>query len=424
MNTQEHLYSDHILPFAKVLADIEYYGIPFDESLRLRLDDEYQAKLKILSAEVRAEAGGINISSPKQLGNFLFHERGYKPIKLTDKKQEPSVDLFSVLILEHFHSKDTVLQRIVEYKRLSKLHNTYIEGLADDIKKSDGEARIYPTYFQLATSGRLRCARPNIQQFPRNAKIRSLIKAPDGYDILSADWSQLELRFAAMYSKDAAMIEYFSADKDIHRLTASHIFNVPEEKITKEQRYVGKTVNFSCLFFVEAPRLQGVFLVDGDIYFPVAECERFIGNFRSTFNGFTTWTETVKAKVKQSKCVENIYGRKRRFPNWENFSDSNLPYDRKIIQSYEREAINHLIQSSSSGDFANMKVLQIHNWLKENCKHSRIIVLMHDGLLLETKKDETDKVEEYLHKTMPEKNFHPEIPLPIEVKRGQTWGDC
>lgn len=400
MNAQQMLYFNHVLPFNRVLTEMQYGGLIYDTALHAQLKDMYETKINIIRAEINSLIGyEINPNSPQQLSKYLFKERKFSPMKQTDSGAD-STDMFSILSIAYLYPDDPVLKLLKDYKKISTLNKMFIANAEQYwVKDKYGNTRIHPSYWQLATSGRLRCSDPNVQQYPRinsqywptDIKIRSLIKPKFGHKFIHFDWSQIEFRFAAFFSKDPVMLDYLLNKKDVHRLMASKIFGIPESDIKSSQRSVGKTTNFSCLFFNGAPTLQETFLVDADTYFTVAQCQTFIDAFFSTYSGYRNWSSEIKEKIRTWKYVENVYGRKRRFPDIDKLN----PYvrkDRMLLDQYGREAVNHIIQGSSSGDFANINERAVDSMLKHNFPGSRLAILMHDGFEIEAPEDMCEKI--------------------------------
>ena len=397
------------IPLAHVLADMEYTGVSIDEEYLSTLTAELNTNISELELKIFAIAGeSFNLNSPKQVGQILFDKLQLK----TSKKRGKSKNSTSAEVLNQLAEEYEIAQLILEYRKYSKLKSTYTESLPLLIDKKD--KRIHTTYNQtVTTTGRLSSSNPNLQNIPirtpEGNKIRQAFVPKDKEKslIMSADYSQIELRLLAHVSEDDHLIEAFKSGVDVHTLTASKVFEVPISEVTKEMRYKAKAVNFGIVYGQSKYGLAKALGIKAD------EAESFIEKYFETYPKIKLYMNSMVEKVEEFGYVETILGRKRYLKN-----EINNP-NAMIREFAKRAAINHPMQGSAS-DLIKLAMIDFSNKLKENELNSKLIMQVHDELVVEVDKEELDIVKKLVLESM-ELNQPLRVPLLVDVNVGESW---
>jgi len=384
---------------------MERNGIRINRKKLEDLNLKMEQMVKELEQRIYEIAGvRFNVNSPKQLAEVLFVKHKLKPIKKT--KTGYSTDEESLTKLAEVHPLPAA---ILEYRQVYKLKSAYVDVFKELIdEKTD---RIYPSYNQVgAATGRISCYNPNFQTIPVKSDlgkgIRDMIVAEPGYKILSADYSQVELRILAHFSGDEKLIEIFNKDLDVHTITASYIFGKKPEEISENERRKAKTVNFGIIYGMSPYGLSK------ELNISVEEANSFISNFFATYPGVMRWINENLEFAMKNGYVRTLYGRIRKVPQL--FSGNS-----SVIEQGKRIAINTPIQGTAA-DIIKLSMVEIYNELKRKSLKSRIILQIHDELLLEVKDEEVEEVTEIVKDKM-ENVSRLKVPLKVEIGVGESW---
>jgi DNA polymerase-1 len=393
------------LPLQRVLAEMEKVGIKIDRRKLEELSLQMEQRIKELENKVYELAGvRFNVNSPKQLAEVLFVKHKLKPIKKT--KTGYSTDEETLRKLAEVHPLPSA---ILEYREVFKLKSTYVDVFRELMdEKTD---RIYPSYNQVgAATGRISCYNPNFQTIPIKSplgkNIRDMIIAEPGYKILTADYSQVELRILAHFSGDERLIDIFEKDLDVHTITASYIFGKRPDEITEAERRKAKTVNFGIIYGMSPYGLSK------ELNISVEEANSFISNFFATYPGVMRWIKENLEFALKNGYVKTLYGRIRKVPQI--FSGNS-----NIVEQGKRIAINTPIQGTAA-DIIKLSMVEIYNELKRNGFKSKIILQIHDELLLEVKEEEINAVTQIVKEKM-EGVCKLRVPLKVEIGVGESW---
>ena len=401
------LYNDIELPLARVLYSCEKEGIRVDRDKLKAYGDSLKVQIDKLENSIHEKAGEVfNINSPKQLGEILFEKLGLKGGKKTKSGYSTAAE-----VLEKLAPDNPIVKEILEYRGLTKLKSTYAEGLADCIA-NDG--RIHTTFNQTITAtGRISSTEPNLQNIPIRTElgrqIRKCFVPRDGYVFVDADYSQIELRILAHMSGDEELIKAYGTDADIHRITASKVFHVPFDEVTPTQRRDAKAVNFGLVYGISS------FGLSQDLGITREEAKRYIEEYFVTYPGVKKFLDDTVASAKESGYVTTLYGRIRPVPELNN---SNY----MMRQFGERVAMNSPIQGTAA-DIMKIAMIRVHDALLKDGLDAKILVQVHDELLLEVKKEEADKAAKLLQKQM-ENAAELAVKLEVDVHTGNDWYDA
>lgn len=402
------ILQDIEIPLSYVLANMEQTGVAIDMNYLRQLTEEFDKKATALEGRIYELAGEpFNINSPKQVGHILFEKLELKTSKRGKAKNSTSAEVLQNLAQEH-----EIAQLILDYRKYAKLKSTYTESLPLLIDKKDN--RIHTTYNQVqTTTGRLSSSNPNLQNIPirteEGNKIRQAFSAQDreNYLILSADYSQIELRLLAHVSKDENLINAFKSGIDVHTLTASKVFDVAVNEVTKDMRYKAKAVNFGIVYGQSKYGLAKALKITAD------EAQSFIDKYFETYPKIAIYMQAMIELVEKEGFVETIFGRKRYLEN-----EINSP-NGMIREFAKRAAINHPMQGSAS-DLIKLAMIDFDKKLKENNLKSRMIMQVHDELVIETEKTELDKVKELVLEAMG-LGQPLLVPLAVDINTGESW---
>ena len=404
------LYKEIELPLARVLAKLELAGVKVDETKLDAMSKEMAANIRGLEdlARMQAEDPGFNPNSPKQLGVVLFEKLGLPVIKKT--KTGYSTD---VKVLEELKGKHPLVDTILQYRVLAKLQSTYLEGLKPLINRTTG--RIH-THFQqtVAVTGRLSSTDPNLQNIPTRTEIgrgiRALFVPGDGYDwLMSCDYSQIELRILAHVSRDPLMLESFRENQDVHARTASEVFGVPLDLVSHEMRSRAKAVNFGIVYGISD------FGLAVQLGCSRKEAGEFIENYLARYQGVKEYMERMKALARSQGYVSTLLGRRRYLPDINNRNFN--------LRSFaERTAINTPIQGTAA-DIMKLAMLKVDAALQKSGLSSRVLLQVHDELVLEVKEAEREATAALVQSEM-QNAFKLDVPLLAEVNYGKDWASA
>lgn len=397
------------IPLSYVLSDMEKTGVSVDRNYLNGLTSELEKQITVLEGQIYELAGEpFNINSPKQVGEILFEKLELKSSKKRGKaKNSTSAEVLNTLAEEH-----EIARLILEYRKYSKLKSTYTEALPSLIDSKDN--RIHTTFNQtVTTTGRLSSSNPNLQNIPirtpEGNKIRQAFVPFDkqNYLIMSADYSQIELRLLAHVSGDENLINAFKSGVDVHTLTASKVFEVPVEEVTKEMRYKSKAVNFGIVYGQSKYGLAKALKISPDV------AEKFIDKYFETYPKIQIYMQAMVELVQKQEYVETIFGRKRYLAN-----EINSP-NGMIREFAKRAAINHPMQGSAS-DLIKLAMIDFYKKLKDNNFKSKLILQVHDELVIEVEKSELETVKKLVQESM-ELNQPLKVPLLVDINIGETW---
>ena len=388
---------------------MEYDGVSIDEKYLNDLTAFMNAELAKIEGKVYELAGvPFNINSPRQVGETLFDKMGIK----SRKKRGKATYSTSAAVLEELAEDYEIAKLILDYRKYSKLKSTYTEALPALIERKDN--RIHTTYNQTVTAtGRLSSSNPNLQNIPvRTAegnKIRNAFapKDKENYLILSADYSQIELRLLAHITVDKHLSEAFNSGIDVHTLTASKVFEVPVEEVTKEMRYKAKAVNFGIIYGQSKYGLAKALGISNK------EAEEFISKYFATYPRVKAYMEGTILEAEKKGYVETIFGRKR-------YLETELASSNAMIREFgKRAAINQPMQGTAA-DLMKIAMIEFSKKLKENNLKSKMIIQVHDELVVEVLKSELDEVTKLVKMAM-ELNQPLSVPLVVDVNVGESW---
>jgi len=397
----EELYKEVELPLVYVLYRMEKRGVPFDRDYLQAFGRELEERAERLKKEIFEIAGEeFNVNSTKQLARVLFEKLGLKPIKRTKSGYSTDVETLTTLALQGHK----IAELLLEYRKLTKLSSTFVKGI---LKHMDDSGRVHTTFIQTGTAtGRLSSAEPNLQNLPVSdeisKRIRHAVRAPDGYILVWADYSQVELRILAHLSGDENLIRAYREGKDIHTETAKRLFKVSE--VTQELRRVAKTVNFGIIYGMSPHGLSERLRI------PVKEAEDYINRYFEEFPRVKEYIEKTLQEAYRKGYVRTLFGRKRPLP--ELFSSN---YN---IKSFgERAAVNATIQGTAA-DIIKMAMVKLHDKLEKLGAY--MILQVHDEIVVEAPEEREEEVKELLKETM-ENVAKLSVPLTVDVNSGKHW---
>ncbi len=400
--------NDIEIPLAEVLVSMEKEGVEIDCEGIKKFGDELTEKISLIEQEIYELAGEkFNVGSPKQLGHILF-EKLYLPVgKKTKTKTGYSTNAD---VLEELMDKHPIIPLISEYRSLTKLVSTYVTGLLKVVKE---DGRVRSTFKQTETrTGRISSAEPNIQNIPVRTELgknmRRFFRAKEGYTLVDADYSQIELRVLAHLSDDEIMKNAFMREEDIHTITASQVFNQPEAWVTPELRSKAKAVNFGIVYGI------GAFSLSKDIGVTVKEADAYIKSYLAKYSGVAAFMEKTVETAKETGYVSTLFGRNRFIKE--------LQSSNKILQNLgKRIAMNTPIQGTAA-DIIKIAMVKVYKKLQESGLDAKLILQVHDELIVEAKESDAEKVAALLKEEM-ENAVKLSIPLTADVNTGKTWYD-
>lgn len=407
------LHNDVELPLSLVLAKMERTGIKIDKEVLRKLSNEFSQEQNQVEQEVFSLVGhSFNLSSPLQLSKVLFDELKLKPVKKTKTGYSTNEDVLLKLI-----EQDPTLpvpKLILKYRMYAKLLNTYIDALPKLINPNTG--RVHTSFNQSVTStGRLSSTDPNLQNIPirseEGAKIRTAFTAGyPNWKMISADYSQIELRLMAHFSQDATLVSAFKEGKDIHAITASKVFNVPLEDVTPSMRRSAKAVNFGIVYG------QTDYGLSTSLDIPMSEAQTFRSQYFQTYPGVQEYMQKTIEFARTNKFVQTLFGRKRVIPD--------ITSDQRVAREFaERIAINTPIQGSAA-DIIKIAMVRLHNSLeferKQNGLQAQLLLQVHDELVLEAPENEIEFLKNLIKQSM-EQVIELSIPITVDIGIGNNW---
>lgn len=399
--------SDIEIPLAEVLSSMEIEGVKLDTAALRQFGEALLPKIKEIEQDIYSEAGHeFNIGSPKQLSVVLFEELGLPAGK--KRKTGYSTDADT---LEGLRGRHPIIPLIFDYRTLTKLYNTYVKGLEAAVS-ADG--RMHTTFKQTETrTGRISSAEPNIQNIPVRTEIgrnfRRFFVAGEGRMLADADYSQIELRVLAHLSGDKAMIRTFCEGGDIHTETAASVLNVPPERITPEQRRSAKAVNFGIVYGI------GAFSLAKDINVSVPEAKRYIDDYLTHYSGVKAYMDKVTANAEKDGWAVTMFGRKRFIPEI-------LSTNKTVKALGKRIAMNTPIQGTAA-DIIKIAMIRVYRRLKAELPEAKLILQVHDELIVEAPEAQADRAAEILAEEM-QSAVKLAVPLTADAKEGRSWYDA
>lgn len=402
---QLDLFNNIEMPLVEVLADMQYNGIFADKKELIEFGNVLKSEIEKLTQTIYKLAGEeFNINSTKQLGSILFEKLKLPAIKKTKSGYSTDVEVLEKLKKEH-----EIIEKILDYRQLCKLNSTYVEGLIPYINPKDNKIHSY--FHQTVTAtGRISSTDPNLQNIPTRfdlgKQIRKVFKPQEGYVFVDADYSQIELRVLAHISGDEHMIQAFNNGEDIHRQTASKVFNVPMEEVTSKQRSDAKAVNFGIVYGISD------FGLGEQLGIGRKQAKAYIEQYLDKYEKIKEFMENIKEFAKEKGYVETLFNRRRYIPemNSNNFM---------VRQFGARVAMNTPIQGTAA-DIMKIAMIRLYNELKNKNLSSKILLQIHDELLLEVKEDEKEQVKELLRQSM-ENAMKLKVPLELELSEAINW---
>lgn len=398
------LYYDIELPLEIILASMQFYGLLTNADALRSFGDKLTARIDELTENIYAEAGReFNINSTKILGQILFDELKLPIIKKTKTGYSTNIDVLDAL--KGYHPLPGM---VIEYRQLTKLRSTYVDGM---LKAIGEDGRIHSTFQQMVTAtGRLSSTDPNLQNIPvrteLGSELRHMFMAKPGYVLVDADYSQIELRVLADIADDETMIAAFNSDVDIHAVTASQVFRVPLEDVTPQMRRSSKAVNFGIVYGISG------FSLANDIGVTVKQASQYISNYLEVYHGVRDYMERIKEQAKEQGYVSTAFGRKRWLPELKSKNNN-------IRKLGERMALNTPIQGTAA-DIIKIAMVRVYRRLKAENMRSRLILQVHDELILETPEDEVELAKRVLKEEM-EAACTLKAPLTVEAACGHDW---
>ena len=399
------LFTKIEMPLVKVLGEMQVNGMYVDKEELEAFGKELKQQIEKLKNEIYELCGEeFNVNSTQQLGVILFEKLGLPVYKKTKKGYSTDVDILDKLKKEH-----PVIEKILEYRSLMKLNSTYVEGLIPYINERTN--RIHSYFHQTITAtGRISSTEPNLQNIPTRNELgktlRKVFKPTTGNIFVDADYSQIELRVLAHISKDKNMVKAFKNDEDIHKQAASKVFEVPMEEVTKEQRTSAKAVNFGIVYGISD------FGLAEQLGISRKQAKRYIDQYLEKYSGIKKFMETIVEEAKEKGYVETLFHRRRYIPE--------LTSNNYMVRQFgARAAMNTPIQGTAA-DIMKIAMINVFNRLKTEKLNAKIILQVHDELIIESKMEEAEKVKSILKEEM-EKAMELKVPLKVEVSEASNW---
>ena len=393
------------MPLLPVLMQMEIYGVALDGAFLRELEARFSEQIHALEKEIYDSVGHqFNINSTRQLGDILFGE-----LKLPSGKRNKTGYSVSADVIENLRGKHPMVDHLLEYRQFTKLKSTYVDGLLALMDPKTG--RVHTTISQTtASSGRLSSSNPNLQNIPIRTEVgrqlRRAFLADPGYRLLTADYSQIELRILAHITHEPRLVEAFNQNEDIHNITAASLFNTALAEVSKDQRRLAKTVVYAVLYGQSAFGLAQITGMSNN------EAGEFIKRYHETFPHIKEYVERTLNQARKQGYVNTMYGRKRFFPDM-----AGLPFNER--QALEREAINMPIQGSNA-DLIKIAMIRIQHAIVQQRLRTRMILQVHDELVFEVPDDELDAARKLVRREMEdvEKLL---VPIKVELKMGRNW---
>ena len=399
----EDLYFNVELPLCRVLAEMEAAGFRVDARALQSFGETLSTALETLEQQIYSYAGKFNINSPKQLGEILFEKLGLPAYKKTKTGYSTNAE-----VLDKLRGQHPIVGEVLEYRQYAKLKSTYVDGLLKVIPP-DGRVR---TSFQMTVTatGRLSSTEPNLQNIPTRtelgSELRRMFTADPGKVLVDADYSQIELRLLAHISGDQAMQEAFASGEDFHTVTAAHVFGVPIDQVTQNMRRAAKAVNFGIVYGISA------FSLSQDLGVTVAEAKEYMDAYFARFPGVKAYMDGVIEKARSDGYVETLFHRRRALPEIKasNFNTRSFG---------ERVALNMPIQGTAA-DIIKLAMVKVFDRLRKENLQAKLIMQVHDELIVECPEDEVEQVKALLAEEM-EGVYRLSVPLTAEAHSGRNW---
>ncbi|MEI0700683.1 DNA polymerase I [Brachyspira intermedia] len=404
----EELFFNIEMPLVSVLADMEFDGVYISSERMKALSDEYTSLLEKTKEKIYKEAGEeFNLQSPKQLEYILFDKMGIPPTKKTKTGFSTDEE-----VLTELSQKYKIAEYMLTYRKYAKLKNTYLDVFPTLINEKTG--RIHASFNQTVTAtGRLSSSEPNLQNIPvrgeEGREIRNTFIPEKGNLLIAADYSQIELRLLAHFSNDPALVEAFKNNDDIHRKTAMKIYSVSKEHVTASMRNIAKIINFSIIYGKTA------FGLSKELGIKRKEAEDFIKGYFSTYSRVKPFCEEVVEEVRNKGYVRTMCGRIRDLSKTINSSNA------MARNEAERMALNTLIQGSAA-DMIKIAMVAIHKEFKNHLKTAKIVMQVHDELVVEVSENEADKAMTIMKEIM-EHSVKTNVPITVDIHKGNSWGE-
>ena len=400
----EYLYREIELPLCRVLASMEVIGFQIDQEGIKQFGQTLDEQIASLKDEIMELAGvPFNFNSTQQLAEILFNRLGLPHGKKTKNGYSTNAE-----VLESLRGMHPIIEKILDYRKLSKLSSTYVTGL---LKAVRADGRIHSTFNQTETrTGRISSAEPNIQNIPVRTKLgaemRKFFVAQEGWTLVDADYSQIELRILAHISGDKNMIEGFRQGADIHRMTASQVFHVPFDEVPPELRSRSKAINFGIVYGISAYSLSQ------DIGVSVKEAQQYIDDYLHTYEGVARYMKEAVEKARENGYVETLFHRPRYLPD--------IHASKAPLRAFsERVAMNMPIQGTAA-DVIKLAMIRVYDRLASEGLKARLILQVHDELLVETPEEEAEKVREIVEYEM-EHAVDYSVQLLSDAHIGKNW---
>ena len=402
------LFNNIDMPTVQVLANMQWNGMYADEKELEKFGETLKEQLDIKTKIIYEMAGEeFNINSTKQLGEILFEKMGLPVTKKTKNGYSTDVDS-----LEKIKDKHPIIEQILDYRQYMKLNSTYVEGLKPYINTKT--KRIHSFFHQTITAtGRISSTEPNLQNIPTRfelgKQVRKIFKPAEGKIYIDADYSQIELRVLAHMSGDKHMIEAFNEGQDIHKQAASKVFNVPIDEVTKEQRSSAKAVNFGIVYGISE------FGLGEQLGIPRKVAKQYIEDYLTQYIGIKDYMESIKEKAKQTGYVQTLFNRRRYIPE--------LNSNNYMVRQFGlRAAMNTPIQGTAA-DIMKLAMINVYNELKTRKLESKIVLQVHDEMMLEVPIEEAQEVKQIVKEKM-ENVIKLKVPLIADVSEADNWYDC
>ena len=402
------LFNNIDMPTVEVLSSMQWNGMYVDKEELENFGKELTEKLQTITAIIYEMAGEeFNINSTKQLGEILFEKMKLPVIKKTKSGYSTDVD-----VLEKLKKEDPIIEQILEYRQLMKLNSTFVEGLKPYINPKT--KRIHSFFHQTITAtGRISSTEPNLQNIPTRfelgKRVRKVFKPESGKIYIDADYSQIELRVLAHISEDEHMIEAFKEGQDIHKQAASKVFKTPIDKVTKEQRSNAKAVNFGIVYGISD------FGLGEQLGIGRKQAKKYIDEYLSEYSGIKNFMDNIKEEAKEKGYVETLFHRRRYIPE---LKSNNF----MVRQFGSRAAMNTPIQGTAA-DIMKIAMIKVNNELKKRNLKSKIVLQVHDEMMIEALEGEKEEVKEILKISM-ESAANLKVPLIAEISEANNWYDC
>ena len=400
------LYQTVELPLCPVLAEMETEGFLVDRKALAEFGDMLSVSIQTVQKNIFDLAGEeFNINSTQQLGRILFDQLGLPPVKKTKTGYSTNAD-----VLDKLRGSHPIIQEILDYRQLTKLKSTYVDGLG---KVIGPDGRIHTCFQNTVTAtGRLSSTEPNLQNIPirteLGAQLRKMFVAPAGRVLVDADYSQIELRLLACMAGDQAMIDGFNSGEDIHRITASQVFGVPQSEVTPQMRRSAKAVNFGIVYGISP------FSLSQDIGVTVAEAKEYMDKYFAHYAGVRAYMDAVVEQAREQGFVSTLYGRRRWVPELKSSNFNTRSFG-------ERVALNAPIQGTAA-DIIKLAMIRVRDRLKAEGLEGRLVLQVHDELIVECPESEAETVCKLVEEEM-EGVAALSVPLLAETHAGRSWAE-